>query len=387
MRSVGHKLRSNFIARFLLVFFVSFVCASIMAGGTCFSATPIKIAMITAKTGDAGKSNAVSFDGARFAVKKINALGGILGQPVELLEYDNLSTPEGSAAAARKAISDGAVAVIGCNWSSHSLAMAKVMQKAHVPMISHMSTNEAVTRVGDYIFRACFTDSFQGKGLARFSRNQLKDRTAVILVDESRAYSKGLAETFARAFKKHGGQILWQGMYTSDSIPYDTLLDKVADLAPDALFVPGGYADVAGFFGRARDMNAKWHLLSADGVGIRLYEFMGNKAHGIYYSGHWSRWVNSELSRKFVREYEAENGHVNVDTLALVYDSFMVLREAIERAGSVDGEKIRDALAATPGYEGVTGTIRFDENGDPIKPMVINEFKFGGVLYLDQIHP
>lgn len=348
---------------------------------------PIRLAMITAKTGKAGKTNIVSFPAARFAVDKINSTGGILGRKVMLLEYDNKSTPEGSAEAARQAISDGVVAVVGCNWSSHSLSMAMVLQQAGVPMISHMSTNQAVTLVGDYIFRTCFTDSFQGLGLARFARIRLKDRTAVILVDENRAYSLGLADSFTEAFKGLGGRILWRGVYAGDDIPYDDLLEQVAEYAPDALFVPGGYTDVAGFFGRAREMNAPWDLLSSDGIGVRLYELIGNKADGVYYSGHWNRWVDTEISRRFVKEYEQAVGPVSEDTMALVYDSFMVLRDAFRRAGTTDGAAVRDALAATPGYEGVTGIIRFDGNGDPIKPMVINKLKFGGIMYIEQIYP
>lgn len=172
--------------------------------GFAEAAPPIKIAMITAKTGEAGKTNSISFGAARFSVDEINSTGGILGRHVELLEYDNESTPEGSAKAARTAISDGAVAVVGCNWSSHSLAMAKVLQEAGVPMISHMSTNPAVTKVGDYIFRVCFTDSFQGLGLARFARTRLGAKTAVVLVDDNRTYSKGLGKTFVQAFEKLG---------------------------------------------------------------------------------------------------------------------------------------------------------------------------------------
>lgn len=371
-----------------LFFLILTVCWLLIAGHTPAQAnTPIRIAMVTAKTGEAGKTNIVSFDAARFAVDQINKHGGILGREVELLEYDNLSTPEGSALAGQQAINDGAIAVIGCNWSSHSKAMAEVLQKAHIPMITHMSTNPAVTRVGDYIFRVCFTDSFQGLGLARFSRMHLRDKTAVVLVDETRAYSKGLAETYRQAFEKLGGKVVWYGSYYFPKIPYDNILDQVEKLNPDALFVPGGYTDVAGFFGRARERGVKWHLLSADGIGIKLYERIGSKAHGIFYSSHWSRWVGTEHSKNFVKAYEAVVGTAEEDTVAMTYDSFMLLRDAIERAGSTAGPAIRDALASTPGFIGVTGTIRFDEHGDPIKPMVINEFKFGGILYLDQIYP
>lgn len=364
---------------------VVFVCLASLSFS--FFQEDIKIAMITAKTGEAGKSNAVSFKGAQFAVDTINEHGGILGRDVQLLEYDNLSTPEGSAAAARQAIADGVVAVVGCNWSSHSLAMAKVLQAAHIPMISHMSTNEAVTKVGDYIFRACFTDSFQGVGLARFSLDTLGALRAVVLVDMSRTYSKGLAQTFTEAFEAGGGTLVWRGEYDSAQFDAEFLLREVARISPDVLFVPGGYSDVADIFGKARAYGVRTHLLSGDGIGIKMYDRIGNRANGIYFSGHWSRWVDTPQSKDFVRRYEKKMGPVPEDTLALVYDSFMVLKDAIERAQSVEPSDIRDALAETPGHEGVTGVIRFDGNGDPIKPMVINRFKFGGIMYVDQVYP
>lgn len=355
--------------------------------GDAYAESPIRLAMITARTGEAGKTNSISFLAARFVVDEINNSGGILGRKVELIEYDNKSSAEGSAAAARKAIDDGVVAVVGCNWSSHSIAMAKVLQEARVPMISHMSTNPTVTLVGNYIFRICFTDSFQGLGLARFSRVHLNDKTAVVLVDESRTYSVGLGEAFSRAFEQLGGKVLWQGRYSADNIPYYSILKKIAEYNPDALFVPGGYTDVAGFFGKARDMGARWHLLSADGIGPKLYERIGNRAHGVFFSAHWSKWVGTDISKQFVLNYEKKVGVLDEDTMALVYDSFMVLREAIERAQSTNRALVKDAIAMTPGYEGVTGVIRFDLNGDPIKPMVINELKFGGVMYVDQVYP
>jgi len=362
---------------------VAIVC---MIGEVC-AADAIKIAMITAKTGKAGRSNAVSFEGARFAVDTINESGGILGRKVVLLEYDNLSTPEGSAAAGRQAVKDGAVAVVGCNWSSHSKAMAEVLQAAKTPMISHMSTNESVTRVGDFIFRICFTDSFQGYGLARFAIESLSSHSAVVLVDRTRTYSIGLADAFFKAFVDGGGVIAWRGEYSSRDFDAEAMLRAVAEHDPDILFVPGGYADVAAFFGQAKAMGVKGDLMSGDGIGIKLFDYIGNKANGIYSSAHWSRWIDTPQSRDFVKRFEKAIKPITEDTNVLAYDCFMVLQEAIERAGSVDKQRVRDSLASIEGFNGVTGTIRFDENGDPIKPMVINQFKFGGMMFLERVTP
>lgn len=354
---------------------------------SAFAADGIRIAMVTARTGEAGRSNAVSFVGARFAVERINESGGILGQEVELLEFDNLGTAEGSAEAARRAIEAGVAAVVGCNWSSHSLAMAEVLQEAGVPMVSHMSTNEAVTRVGDCIFRICFTDSFQGSCLARFALERLGAATAVVLVDVSRTYCKGLAEAFVNAFERKQGRVLWRGEYVSGTLDADAVLAEAARHQADVVFAPGGYDDVSALFGNTGNYDIKSALMTGDGVGRRLYGHIGAKAEGIYFSGHWSRWVDTPQSRDFVRRYEERVGPVPGDTAALVYDSFMILKDAIERAGSTGHAQVRDALAATSGFKGVTGTIRFDEFGDPVKPLVINRFKFGGVMFVGSILP
>ncbi len=371
-----------------LTLLCAIVCAvSLVIPKYSFANSSIKIAMITAKSGVAGPGNIISFDGARFAVDIINEEGGILGRKVELLEYDNKSTPEGSAEAARFAIEDGAIAVVGCNWSSHSLAMAKVLQKEGIPMVTHMSTNEAVTKVGDYIFRICYTDALQGSGLARYAWDKLEAGKAVILVNRERAYSTGLADTFTKTFESLGGEIVWRGEYDMKTVSYAKMINEVSKYKPDVLFVPGGYDDVAGFFGVARDLHARWDLLSADGVGGKLYDYLGDKVNGVYYASHWSKGADTEESREFIRRYEEENGRVPADTVPLVYDSFMVIRDALLRAGSTDGHKLRKALAETPGYQGVTGTIRFDQNGDPIKPMFLNTFRFGGIMYLEMVYP
>ena len=374
--------------QFILIFYCVISVLPFVDVGRASAAEPVRIAMITARTGEAGKTNQISFVGARFAVDEINRAGGILGRPVKLLEYDNKSTPEGSAEAARKAVAAGAAAVVGCNWSSHSQAMAAVLQQAGVPMISHMSTNEAVTKTGDYIFRACFTDAFQGVGMARFAYDRLDCKSAAVLIDGDRMYSRGLGRAFTEAFESLGGKVLMTATYSaSGDVDYDGLVREVIRFAPAALFVPGGYRDATAIFVRARAAGYTGHRLSGDGVGIRMFDSIGDKADDIYFSSHWTRWVDTPESKDFVRRFEKLVGPAQEDSYALVYDSFMLLKDAMERAGTTDGDKVRDALAATSGFAGVTGTIRFDENGDPIKPMVVNQLKFGGMLFVEQIYP
>lgn len=374
--------------RFFFLFITSILLVTILyVPGLGHANPPVKIAMVTAKTGSAGPSCCISFEGARFAVNEINAQGGILGRQVQLLEYDNQSTLDGSAKAGQQAVKDGAVAVVGCNWSSHSKAMAEVLQGAGVPMISHMSTNETVTQVGDYIFRICFTDVFQGQGLARFTYEDLRTDRVVVLVDTSRIYSIGLADTFSTAYRDLGGKIVWQGEYDPANVDYDALFKLVVEYDPEAVFIPGDYADVSAILERAHDQHFFAKIISADGVGSRLYDVIGKKAAGLYYSAHWSRWVNTWESKEFIRNYEKKVGPIQTDALPMVYDCFMLLKDAIERAESLDGGAIRDALASTRRFRGVTGPICFDAQRNPVKPMALNRLKFGGVMYLKLVTP
>ena len=370
-------------------------CLCLVACVTVFSGIPsqthetdeIRIALITAKTGEAGKGSALSFEAARFAVETMNASGGIFGHKVRLLEYDNRGTVEGSVMAVRKAIAERAVAVVGCDWSSHSLAMARVLEKARIPMITHRSTNEEVTRAGDCIFRICFTDSFQGSGLARFALNKLYADTAVVLVDVAGIDSMGLAKAFTDAFERNHGRVVWRGEYDSEALDVKAVLAETARHDPDVLFVPGGYADVAVLLDKVREYGIRSTIMSGEGIDVRLYDYIGCKAEGVYFASHWNRCLDTPKSRDFVSRYEKRFRVIPEDSQALVYDSFMVLKDAVERAGSFDFVAVRDALAATSDFQGVTGTITFDGYGDPIKPMVINRLKFGGVMFVDSVQP
>lgn len=168
----------------------------------------IKIAAILAKTGEAAKDNLELFQAVRFAVNEVNAEGGIDGKKIKLIEYDNHSTPIQSRQAAKQAVADGAVAVIGASWSSHSLAIAPYLQKMKIPMISPDSTHPDVTKAGDYIFRACFVDTWQGKALAGFARDELKAATAMIVQNINSDFSLGLAKVFAENFTSREGAVL-----------------------------------------------------------------------------------------------------------------------------------------------------------------------------------
>jgi branched-chain amino acid transport system substrate-binding protein len=191
------------------------------------SAEPATIAAIFAKTGIAADDNAPLFQGVSLGVEEINSQGGLLGRKLEVIEMDNTSNSIGSKQAALKAVELDVVAVIGAAWSHHSLAMAPVLQQAQIPMISPISTNPKVTLIGDFIFRVCFTDPFQGKVMAQFAYRDLKARTSIVLTNVNSDYSMGLAKFFQKSFTQSGGKVLWEGDYKERAIDFSSVLKKV----------------------------------------------------------------------------------------------------------------------------------------------------------------
>lgn len=381
MRSL--RILSTASCIFCLVFALVLLLAPVLARAE----EPVTIATIAAKTGDASTSNAVLFQTVRFAVDELNAGGGLLGRRIEILELDNESTAIGSAKAAKEAVAADVAAVIGASWSSHSSAMAPVLQAAKIPMISPISTNPGVTLHGDYIFRACYTDPFQGRVMARFAREDLKARTAVTLVNVDRTYSTGLADYFERAFAELGGAVLWRGEFLIDNANYAKLLAETAEMRPDVLYVPGDYRDSAYIIKQAREMGLTTVILGGDAFGMRIYDYVGAVADGCFYTTNWHRDTPNPVSRDFVARYEAKFGEIKQTTIPLTYDATMLWANAVKRAGSFDRVKVREALAATDDFVGTTGPIRFDANGDPFKEVVVNKMENQGITFIRSVAP
>jgi branched-chain amino acid transport system substrate-binding protein len=335
------------------------------------AAEPARIATIFAKTGIAAGENAPYIQMIELAVEEINNQGGLLGRPVELLVLDNKSTPIGSSLAAKEAVQLQVAAVIGASWSSHSLAMAPIFQQEGVPMIAVSSTNPKVTRIGNYIFRVCFTDSFQGKAMARFAYTELGARTAVVLKIINEEYSLTLAEFFVSSFEQYGGNVLFEGNYRSKAVDFKDLLKKVKLLQPDVVFVPGYPRDGGLLIKQAVSMGIQTTFLGGDGFN-QIYNYGGVAVEGSYYSTHWHPDVRVEqsihLQNIYKEKYKKEITHMNAP---LAYDAVIILSDAIRRAKSFDSARIRDALAQTEDFQGTTGKITFDEHGDPRNKEVI----------------
>ncbi|MCD4675805.1 MAG: ABC transporter substrate-binding protein [Desulfobacula sp.] len=364
------------------------IILSIFSFFTVHASQPIKIAAIFAKSGLASITND-EFDIINLAAKTINKNGGVLGRQIEIVEFDNKSTAIGSKKAAIQAVKQNVTAVIGATWSSHSLVMAPILQKAKIPMISPAATNPKVTLIGDYIFRACFTDPFQGKIMATFAVKDLKAKTTAILINASNDYSLDLAQCFKKTATEIGLKISLEEKYMGREVNFSTILNKVKAVQPDVIFVPGNNMDSALIIKQARKIGITAIFLGGDAWSDLMFDFADSSIlEGGYHSGHWHPEVslskNRQLPDDLLKKY-----HGKMDTyIPLFYDAVLLIVEAIEHTNSLDLTKIRDKLTAIKNFEVITGTITFDKNGDPLnKDAVIVKFTQEKTKFVKSIKP
>lgn len=362
---------------------------SLLLSRISYAAETIQVAAIFAKTGEAATGNAMALNGLRFAMAEINNKGGLLGKTVELIEIDNQSTALGSKAAAEKAVEERVRVVIGGARSSHAMAMARVLQAAHIPMISPSATAPELTLVGDYIFRTCFIDDFQGQIMATFAFRDQNAGTAVVLTNAGNKYSIGLAKVFIEQYRKAGGEILLEEEYLEDVTDFPALVKKVQTVAPKVVFVPGYSKDTGLIMKTARDLGIKLQFMGGDGWSEDLlYQYAGNAAEGSYTCSIWNKGSSDVLSRRFIEAFEKSYHQITSFAVPSAYDAFILLADVITRANSDDPPKIREGLAATRGFKGVTGDITFDENRNPVnKAAVILKYEKGATVYFKTFKP
>jgi len=343
----------------------------------------IKVGEFASLTGSEATFGQSSHKGTALAVDDLNAAGGVLGKKIQLLTEDDQSQAGQPATVVRKLItSDGVVAVLGEVASSRSLEAAPICQQYKIPMISPASTNPKVTETGDYIFRVCFIDPFQGTVMANFARKTLKLNTAAVFTDVKSDYSLGLAKFFKKSFTADGGKIVVEQNYSAGDKDFNAQLTAIKAANPDGIFVPGYYTEVGLIVLQARQQGITVPMFGGDGWESSSLVPIGGKAlEGCYFSTHYSPEDTSPAVQNFVKTFKAKY-HETPDTMApLGYDSAMILADAIKRAGTTDGAKVRDALAATKDFPGVTGKITIDANRNASKPAVIltvtnSQFKF-----------
>jgi branched-chain amino acid transport system substrate-binding protein len=327
--------------------------------------------------------------GVQLAIDEINAAGGVLGKKIKVYLEDDQSKPEEVPAVVSKLIEQNkVVALLGEVASSRSLAAAPLAQRAKIPMISPSSTNPEVTKKGDYIFRMCYLDDFQGAAMARFAFNSLGKKKGAILQDVKNDYSVGLAKFFSDEFTKLGGTIVGNERYEEGNTDFRAQLTKIKSTQPEFIFVPGYYSEAAKIAKQARDLGITVPFIGGDGwESAKLFEIGGKSVDGSFYGNHYFAGDPSPEVANFVQKFKERYGEQPDSMAALGYDAAKLLADSIKRAGTTDGDALRKTLAETSGWQGVTGTMSFDENRNPVKPIVILEIKDGQLALKESMKP
>lgn len=336
------------------------------------SSDTIKIGAIMPMTGDVSLYGTGTVNSINIAIDEINKAGGINGKKVELIFEDDENKPEKSVDAYNKLVTKDKVdVIIGCLTSKCSLAVAPLAQRDKIPMISTSSTNMDVTLVGDYIFRTCYIDPFQGTVCANFATEKLGKKSAAIVFDNGNDYSKGLATEFEKQFVAKGGTIVAKEAYSLNDQDFSAILTKVKNAEPDILFIPDYYSKVSLIAKQVRSLGmTDLVMLGGDGWD-EIANNAGEEVLGCYYINHFSADSTEPLAVEFVKKYKAAYNNQTPNALAVLgYDAMMIVGEAFKAANSTDKTKVRDAIAKTNG-KFLTGSISFDSNRNPIKGAVI----------------
>ena len=340
----------------------------------------VRVGVFMSMTGSTANFGISSTNGIKMAADEVNAAGGINGKQIELLVQDDRSDASEAATIVTKFVTQDQVhAILGEVASSRSIAAAPIAQNAKIPMLTPSSTNPEVTRKGNFIFRSCFIDPVQGAAIAQFAARTLGAKRAAIMVDRKNDYSTGLEKVISATFTKMGGQMVGTQSYQEGDQDFNAQLTDLKGKNPEVIFVPGYYNDVGLIAKQARDKGITVPLVGGDGWdSAQLYAIGGTALNGSFFTNHYSPYDTDPKVQKFVNDYKARYGTIPDALAATAYDAAKIMFDAIKRATSLDGTAIRDALAATKDYPGVTGNVTFNENRDAVKPIVMIEIKPGG---------
>ncbi|RYZ02835.1 MAG: ABC transporter substrate-binding protein [Myxococcales bacterium] len=326
---------------------------------------------------------------ARLAAEQINEAGGVLGRKLKIVTLDTRGDGADAANAVTRLIDvEKSTAILGEVASSLSLQGGPIAQRRKIPMVSPSSTNPKVTQIGDYVFRVCYIDPFQGKVMAQFARTTLKLEKVAILKDVKNDYSKGLAEAFQKAFTALGGTIAVEQSYSAGDTDFSAQVTAIKGSAAQGIWVPGYYSEVASIARTAQRLGLKVPLLGGDGWDApQLFTIAGDALNGSYFSNHFAPDQASPKAQKFVADFTAKYGQAPTGLGALGYDGVLVIADAIKRAGSAEPAKLRDALAATKALEAVTGTLTMDKERNPEKSVVVLKIEGGKAKYETLVQP
>jgi branched-chain amino acid transport system substrate-binding protein len=363
--------------------------AACSGGGGGGAANEIVVGEYSSLTGTTATFGQSTHNGIVMALDEANQAGGALGRKIRLVTEDDQSRPEEAATAATKLIhQDRVVALLGEVASSRSLAAAPIAQANKVPMITPSSTNPRVTETGDYVFRVCFIDGFQAPVMAKFVAERLGLKRVAILYDVRNEYSLGLRQFFTETFQRLGGTVVAEQSFGEGDSDFRAQLTALKPSRPEAIYVPAYYTEAATIARQARELGLDVPLLGGDGWDSqRLFEIAGPALDGSYITNHYAADDPNPVIQRFVSAYKGKHGVAPDSLAALGYDAARILVEAIRRAGSTDTPRVRDALAATRDFPGVTGSITLDAKRNAVKPVVMLKVEGGRFRYVETYPP
>ncbi|HAG90240.1 MAG TPA: ethanolamine utilization protein EutJ [Bdellovibrionales bacterium] len=344
----------------------------------------IRIGQFGSLTGAEATFGQSTDKGIRLAIDAVNAAGGVKGKKIKLITEDNQGKPDEAAAVVKKLITqDNVLALLGEVASNRSLAAAPIAQQFRIPMISPSSTNPKVTEIGNYIFRVCFIDPFQGPVMAKFAFEDLKVKKVAILKDLKSDYSLGLTEFFEKKFKELGGEITSIQNFQTGDTDFKAQLTAIRSEKPDAIFIPAYYTEVGLIARQARQLGIKATLLGGDGWDSpKLFEIGGEAIEGAYYSNHYSTESPNPATQEFIKKYKEKYSETPDGMAASGYDAARVLVQALEKVDELTPDKVREAIAETKDFKGATGTITIDQNRNADKEAFIVQVKDKGLKFI-----
>ena len=354
------------------------------------STEPIKLGHYGSLTGKDAAFGVATRKGILLAIEELNAKGGVLGRPLEYLVEDIQSKQGESATAVKKLISrDKVVAVIGANASANSLEAAPICQRAKIPMMAISSTAPRVTEIGNYIFRICFIDPFQGAVLAKFARDSLKAQRIALLTSTNSPYSVGLSGVLRERFTALGGEVVAEQRFAEGDKDFRAQLTAIRTAKPDVIAATGFYTEAALICIQARSLGLDVPIIGGDGwEAPQLVELGGKAVENTFYSTYFSAENTAPEVQSFVQRYRARwNNEVPEAVSALGYDAVYLITAAMERIGTTDGPKLRDAIAATKNFAGVTGNTTIDAHRNSEKPAVMLTVRNGRTEFFEAVRP
>ncbi len=374
------KLRNVLLAALLVL----------VVAGTAVAAEPIRIGVYLPLTGRVAFGGQLELEGIQMAHKEVSE---VLGRKVELFVVDNKTDKVEAANAVKRLIEhEKAVAVIGTYGSSLAMAGGEVAEAAKIPMMGTSCTNPLVTLGKEYVFRACFIDPFQGAAAATYAVNTLGMKKAAILIDVANDYCVGLANFFKQSYKKLGGEVVAELMYNSGDQDFTAQLTEIISKSPDLLFIPADFAEGAIIMKQARELGAEFQIMGGDAMdNPEIVNIGGEAVEGFIHTTFPydpSMAEMSDIAKTFTENWK--KAHPDKDpnvNAALGYDSYMLVVNAIERAGSAEPQAIRDALAATKAFPGVTGSKTINETHDAESPVGIVQIKEGKKQFIGMVEP